>query len=909
MSFAPPRLATRLLRAALGDDDFEAISGDLEEAFRVEIAPERGRLRARLWYWRQVGSIAGRQLIPDRNSSVDEFAPRRIRMGALQQDLGYAFRTLLKQPAFTTVAVLTLALGIGANVAIFALVNAVLFKPLPFADPERLMAVHLVKPDDDSPGVFGRVIWSYPKYDLFRNNQRVFESIALFTADQWNVTGSASAERVFGEWAESSYLTTLGIAPRLGRDFTREETRAPGSAPIVVLGDAIWRRRFGANANVLGETLGLNGIAHTIVGVLPPGFAGLTGQADIWVPVMTRGAGELGEAWNHSYSVVARLREAVTPEQAEAATRLLGADVSAQFAPPGAPPGVGRPAWSATAVAMNDERIDPLLRRSLFLMLAAVASVLLIGCVNIANLVLVRGLGRQQEVTIRLALGASRARIVRLLMTEHLLLALAGGLAGLAVAGAAIGGGAALLPDLRLVLPEATGGLTRVGLTALGPDWRTLVFATGLVCATALLFGLGPAWRASRRDLTTTIRVAGAAAGSTRGRLPLRQLLIVGEIALALVLLTAGGLMLKSVARLQATELGFDAARLLSANLTMPAEQYDNARATRVLVELLERLQANGQVEAVAYGSCAPLSGRCNGTTARFPGRPQPPDTPAPFVNVHWASPEYFSTLGIRVLQGRAFTGDDTAARPKVVVVNEKAARAFWPGANPVGQRVSVGQGGFGDGAEVVGVVADVRYGSVERSAGMNVYLPLRQSNRRGGMIFLRTQSTAAQLAPVIRAEVAALDRDLPLVDVKMMETRFGDATWRTRMSAWLLGAFSLLALVLAAVGIYGVVSQGVAQRSRELGVRVALGATRRDILRLVLGRAVVFAAAGIVAGLALALPSMRLLTVLLYEVRPGDPAVLATLAAILFTVAVLASYLPARRATRVDPATVLRGE
>ena len=558
---------------------------------------------------------------------------------------------------------------------------------------------------------------------------------------------------------------------------------------------------------------------------------------------------------------------------------------------------------------MNDERIDPLLRRSLFLMLAAVASVLLIGCVNIANLVLVRGLGRQQEVTIRLALGASRARIVRLLMTEHLLLALAGGLAGLAVAGAAIVGGAALLPDLRLVLPEGTGGLTRVGLTALGPDWRTLAFATGLVCATALLFGLGPAWRASRRDLTTTIRVSGAAAGSTGGRLPLRQLLIVGEIALALVLLSAGGLMLKSVARLQATELGFDAAHLLSANLTMPAEQY-RQRACHAGADRAARTPAS---ERAGGGGGLRLLRAALGTlqrhTARFPGRPQPPDTPAPFVNVHWASPEYFSTLGIPVLQGRAFTGDDTAARPKVVVVNEKAARTFWPGANPIGQRVSVGQGGFGDGAEVVGVVADVRYGSVERSAGMNVYLPLRQSNRRGGMIFVRTRSTAAQLAPVIRAEVAALDRDLPLVDVKMMETRFGDATWRTRMSAWLLGAFSLLALVLAAVGIYGVVSQGVAQRSRELGVRVALGATRRDILRLVLGRAVVFAAAGIVAGLALALPSMRLLTVLLYEVRPGDPAVLATLAAILFTVAVLASYLPARRATRVDPVAVLRGE
>jgi putative ABC transport system permease protein len=908
MTPAPPRLANSLLRLVLNDDDFESISGDLEEAFRVDVAPRRGLRRARLWYWRQAISVTGRRLA----SALHEDSPppdRRTRMAAFRQDLYYAVRALRTHPGFTAVAVLTLGLGIGANVAIFALVNAVLFKPLPFANPDRLMAVHLLAPEPDQPGVLGRIVWSYPKYEAFRTAQRTFESIALFTSSEWNVTGTGTAERVFGEQIEATYLATLGVTPQLGRDFTREETRAPGSAPIVMLGHGFWQRRFGGDPSVLGRTLGLNGVAHTIVGVLPASFHGLTGEAELWVPVMTRAADDLGEAWNHSYLAVGRRQAGITVEQAEAATRVLGAQVTAQFDPPGAKPGVARAPWSATAVPLDDERVDPLIRQSMLLMAAAVAAVLLIVCVNIANLTLVRALSRRQEVAIRLALGASRTRIVRLLMTENALLAALGGLAGVVVAGGALAAGAVLLPELSFVLPDETRGLTRVGLSTLDADWRTLAFALALIAATALLFGLGPAWRASRRDLTTNIKASGAAAASDGRRLPLRHLLIAGEIALALVLLSAGGLMLKSVARLQATELGFSANRVLSARIWMPMEQYDNVRGTRTIVQLLERLAANGQVDAVAYSYCAPLSGRCNGTTARFPDRPLPPNTPAPFVGVHWASPTYFSTLGIRVVKGRVFTDQDTTARPKVVVINERAARAFWPGEDPIGRRISVGQGGFGDGADVIGVVADVRYGSVEASVRSDVYLPLLQSGRRGGMIFVKSRAPLDRLVPAIRAEVAALDPDLPLVDVKMMDARFGDATWRTRTSAWLLGVFSLLALLLAAIGIYGVVSQSVAQRSRELGVRVALGASREDILRLVLGRASIFAIAGVVLGLALTIPAMQLLTTLLYQVQPGDPAVLSSLALGLLAIALVASYVPARRATRVSPLSVLRGD
>ncbi|HEY7499414.1 MAG TPA: ABC transporter permease [Vicinamibacterales bacterium] len=906
----PPRLANWLLRLAVGREDFEAIAGDFEEALQMDVAPSRGRWRAAMWYWRQVASVIGGRIMAHAAAGRDPLGePRKgTRMASLGQDLSYALRALRKHPGFTAVAVLTLALGIGANVAIFSLVNAVVLKPLPFADPDRLMGVHLLAPDREHPGVLGKVVWSYPKYAAFRADQRIFDSIAMFTPDEWNVTGTNAPEHVHGESIEATYLATLGVSPEIGRSFTAEETSTPGSAPFAMLGRGFWERRFGGDRRVLGASIGLNGVPHTIVGILPASFRGLSGRADVWVSVMSRPAADLNEAWNHSYFVVARRKSGLAPAQVDAAARVLGTQVDAQFAPPGG--GRKGGAWSATAVPMNDERIDPLIKRSVLLMLLAVAAVLLIVCVNIANLILVRGLGRQQEVAIRLAVGASRWRIVRLMMTESALLAAFGGAAGLLIAYGAVLAGAALLPDLRMVLPAESGGLTRVSLNTLGLDWRTMAFTVAMVMSTAAFVGLGPAWRVSRGDLTSAIRTGGAEHLSRqRWRIPIGHALIVVEVALALVLLSAGGLMLKSVARLQAAELGFSARDVLTIRLDMPAPQYDAPRATRLLLELLDRLKANPQVQSAAFSYCAPISGRCNGTTARFPDRPLPPGTPAPFVGVHWASPDYFNALGIALVGGRLFTEQDRTGQPKVVVINEKAAKAFWPNENPIGKRISVGQGGFGDGAEVIGVVADVRYGGIEGAIQSDVYLPLLQSNRRGGIIYVRSRSTPEQVMSAIRQEVRALDPDLPLTDVKRMDARFGDATWRTRMSAWLLNVFSSLALILAAVGIYGVISQSVAQRSRELGVRVALGADRRDILRLVLGRACVLAICGAALGIALAIPSLRLLTALLYQVTPGDPSVLAALTLVLLAVAIVASYLPARRATRVDPLMALRSE
>ena len=829
-------------------------------------------------------------------------------MGTFAQDLRYAVRSLVKQPAFSALAIAMLAIGIGATVAIFALTFAVLYKPLPFADPSRLMLVHLLAPDREAPGVSSPMIWSYPKYRVFRDHQQVFESSSTFTGWTWNLTGAGAPEQVTGELVDGTYLPLLGVSPRLGRSFSSEDTQAAGSPKLAVIGHGFWVNRLGSDRGVLGRSIGLNGAPYTIIGVLPEGFRGLTGQAELFVPVTTQPAADLEEKWNHTYWVVARRQADVTVEQAEAAARVLGGVVSREI---GEPSGEQRSEWGAMAVSLNDERVDPLIRRSILLLLAAVGSVLLIVCLNLASLTLARGVARAREVAIRSALGASRLRIMRQLMAESVVLALVGGVLGTLVAYGTLSAGAAFLPDLRMVLPRnLSAGLTRVGLGLLGIDLASFVAIAGVTSLAALLFGLGPAWRASRRDPIDTMKTStsGSVSHGTRG-LSLRNLLVVGEMAIALVVLTAGGLMVKSVLRLQATELGFRPASLLSVRMVLPGPQYNPARASQFLMDLIERLESRPGMQSVAYGSCAPVTGGCNRTSAKFPGRVLPPDRTETPIGVLWASPRYFETMGIRLLRGRLFTPHDRAGQPKVVVVNETAALTYWPGEDPIGKRIALGQGGFGDGAEVIGIVADVRYRAVETAVLPDAYLPLLQAPRAQGFLFVRTDGAPESIVPQIRTEVQALDPNLPLIDVKMMATRFGEATWRQRSSAWLLGLFSLLALALAATGIYAVMAQGVEQRRREIGVRLALGAGRSDILRLIIGRMTAMAIAGIALGILMAVPAMQLLRALLYQVTPGDPSVFVGLAGVVLAVTLLAGYIPARRATRVDPLVTLRAE
>ena len=910
MRAIPPRVACALLRWLLPADDFEAISGDLEESLHQGVASTPHR--ARLWYWRQVASIVSARVAEATRDLTSGQSKGRMRMG-FGHDLSYAVRSLMKARLFAVTTILMLAVGIGATVAIFALANAVLLRPLPFAAPDRLMIVHLLAPDREAPGVSRPNIWSYPKYQAFRENQHAFESMAAFGAGSWNLTGTDDPQRLSGEFVEASYFDVLGVRPVTGRTFSADETRAPASAPLAILGYGVWSRRFGLNPAIVGQAVNLNGIPHTIVGVLPRGFRGLTGSSDVWVPLSTLAAEDLGNPYDHSYTVVARRKPDLSPAQADADSRIVGTAVDSRYHD-----GKNTP-WGATAMPLDDQRVDPIVRRSVILLLTAMASVLLIVCLNLANLTLFKALGRQREIAIRLALGASRFRIVRQQMTESALLGLTGAVAGVAVAWLILRIGGSLLPDVRMVLSGTvsgparataaqTAGLTRVALDYVGFDASTIAFTLLTGAVTTILFGLGPAWRGSRRDLTDAIKATSPGstpAGSTW--LGGRSALVVAEIALALVLLTAAGLMLISVANLQSATLGFNPESVLTFRVPLAAPRYDARSAAQLLERLVNGLSQRSGVIAATYGSCAPVSGGCNRTPSRRPDRPPTDGAESP-VEVLWAMPGYFETLEIRVLRGRAFTDRDRIGQPKVVVISETAARTYWPGEDPIGKRVALGQGGFGgDGAEIVGIVQDVRYGSVETSVMPDVYLPLLQSMRSGGVIFVKSRLSAAALMPIVRQEVSALDRDVPLIDVKMMDERFGDATWRTRISAWLLGLFAALALVLSALGLYGVMSQGVEQRRRELGVRVALGAQRADILRLIFGRVFGLAAAGIALGVVLAVPTMRVLTSLLYQVRPGDPTVFISLSLLLLAVALLAGYIPARRATTVDPLTTLK--
>ena len=827
-------------------------------------------------------------------------------MQGLRQDIGYALRTFARAPLFTLIAVATLALGIGANTAIFTLVNGLLLKPLPFKDPDALMMVHLLMPDrNGGPGVFREMVWSYPKYQVFREEQRVFSDHALFTSNSWSLTGTGEPERLQGETIGAHYLSTLGVNPVLGRDLSSAEDTTPGIEPVVLIGHNLWQRRYGGDAAVLGQTIRLGGIPHTVVGILPAGFRGLTGDASVWVPLMTTPASELNEKWSHSYYAVARRLPGVSEEQAKSAVTLLGQRIDEAIPDPQA---VSK--YGAVAISLQDARVDPLIRRSALVLLAAVGFVLLIACVNLANLILARSATRQREVAIRLAIGATRARLMRQFLTESLILAVAGAVAGVAVAYGAMTLAAAVMPETGIVLRSQTFGLTRVGMNLVDLDTTTLLFTVMIAAGTALLVGILPAWQASRANVLQGIKVSGSGsiAHGVRG-LSLRNALIVGETALALVLLVAAGLMLQSMRNLQKTTLGFEPDGLLTFPISLPDNQYDRPRSGRFFADLLQRLESLPGVEGAAFGLCAPVSGGCNGTRAFFPDKPPVAPGREPGVGIHWASPDLFKTMGIQLVRGRTFTDLDRAGQPKVIVINETAARTLFGGEDPIGQTMGVGQGGFNPGGTVIGIVKDVRYRAVEQAPTADVYIPLLQSARGNGIIFVRSRLDPAAIIPAVRAEIRAIDRDLPVTNVKTMGTRFGDATWRTRLSADLLALFAALAVLLAAIGLYGVMAQTVEQRTREIGVRLALGAEQRNIFTLVLGRALTIASIGVALGVGLALLSTRFLDTLLYQVEANDPATLTVLAMGSLGIAALASYLPARRAARVDPWTSLRAD
>jgi predicted permease len=827
-----------------------------------------------------------------------------------RQDLRFALRTLRRTPGFTAIAVLTLALGIGANTAIFGAVDAMLLRPLPYAEPDRLMLVSMSMPPlgdspprDDAP-------WSYLKAAVFRDAQRAFSDLTLYSSETVTLRmGEASRERA--EVVDDHYLPTLGIQPMRGRNFLPEENKRDAKR-LVLVSESFWNRRLNADPGVLGRTLDIDHEPFAIIGIMPAGFHGLTGQADIWTTIGARRAFmfDPDEAWDHEFSMIARLRPGVSPERARSDVKVLGDRVNAAFPPPRMPRAAAgdAPAWGAVARPLDRARVDPLVRRSLLVLQGAVGFVLLVACANLANLFLVRASARQREIAVRLAIGATRRRLVRQLLTECTLLSVLGGGASIAVAW----WGTHLLSTLgpeNALRSRGLGGLGVVNFGTIHLDWRTLAFAAAAALVTGLLFGLVPAVHATRPSLTAALK-EGTGESRSRGavwlRLTTRDLLVVLELALALVLLAGSGVMIRSLSSLMAVNPGFEASNVLTLRLNTSADDHPRDSLPAFYETLLSRLRALPGVQAVALGDCPPLSGGCNATVIWFRDRPAT-KVASPDVGIHWVTPEWFKALRVPLVAGRFFDSGDRIGRRKVVLVNATAARRFWPNESPLGKPVAVGQGGFDDTAYVAGVVGDVRFARIDSLAAAEVYLSYLQSPRSGAMVYLRTGGDPTALAASARRVIREIGADIPVYDVRTFSSRVADATAESRFSALTLALFAGAALVLAALGIYGVISFAVTQRTREIGIRVALGAGRRDVLRLIVGQGAALTAAGLALGLAGALATTRVLRSMLFDVEPSDPETLMVVVALLAMAALLASWIPARRAATVQPVEALR--
>jgi putative ABC transport system permease protein len=818
------------------------------------------------------------------------------------QDVRYAARGLARRPGFTAIAVLTLAIGIGATTAIFSAVNAIILRPLPFADPDRLMRISLTTPPD-GPNRPARddMVWSYPKFTMLRDAQTAFQDMAVYSPTLVSIT-NGEAERVRAEFIGSRYLGLLGVATRRGRSFGPEADSPGGGRREVVLTDALWRRRFNADPAIAGKVLDIDREPYEIIGVAAPGFGGLSGRAELFVPISTWDASDLGNPQSHSFYLVARRTAGVGAARAAAEVSAIGSRIGAAF-----PSGFGGPGMGAMARPLDDARVAPLVKRSLYVLFGAVALVLLIACANLASLLLGRANARRREIAVRLALGAGRARLVRLLLTESIALSLLGGAASGLVALA----GVRLIGGINPTVVAGAGGLGGLGAVSFAStrlDAPALLFALCATLATGVLFGLAPALAASRASLTSALKEGAVAPRHSSGARLFggRRALVAAEVALALVLLAGSGLMLRSLSKLLAQDPGFDPRAVLTLRLTIPSGAPPLDSLPGFYTQLIERLNAIPGASGASLGDCAPLGGSCNGTRMTFVDRPEIDFAHAPSVGVHWATPAWFATLRVPIQAGRMFTDADRVGAPKVVLVNEAAARAFWPGDTPIGKRVGIGQGGFGDGADVIGVVGDVR-SRVDSTARPEVYLPYFQSPRGGAIAFVRSSGDPLTLVGPARRAIHELAPQAPVYDVQPMSARAATATAQARYSAILLGLFAGVALALAVIGIYGVMSFTVAQRTREIGIRMALGANRSDVLRMVVGEGIALAAAGTVAGLAGALAFTRVLRTLLFDVGLADPMTYVGTVVVLGLSAAIASWIPARRATRVDPSEALK--
>jgi predicted permease len=830
------------------------------------------------------------------------------RLDTLRANISFALRLMQKRPAFTALVVATLALGIGANTAIFTLADAILLRPLPYRAPEQLHLLWLKTPPEGGVAGVERMPWSFRQLETLRRSARGFSGVAGVSDLDVTLTGDAVPERLGAEIVTSNYFDVLGVSAARGRTFERDYQ--PGAAPFVVISAALWASHFGASPAVIGRTVVLNGSALNVIGVAPAGFKGTTGRAELWIPTAMAPQflydGILEEDGNHWLQAIGRTDPAV--ERAA----VPGLVAAAGRAVLDAHRGGGGSQWQAYAVPFRDARQDPVIRRSVLVLLGAVAAVLLIVCVNVANLLLARATQREHEVAVRLALGAPRKDLAAQLLTESVVLAVAGLVAGLLVALWGVDLLAGLTPERTAALGLVAGGIEP---GQLGLNWRVLAYAGVVTVLTGVLFGAVPALQMTRSQ-ATVLRAATqgeAPRGWLRGLPGARGALVITEIALALVLLTAASLMLRSFVSLRAVELGFDPDNVLTFRVEAPAPTYTSAQARLLQERILDRIATLPNVTAVGADVCPPLQS-CMTSVVNRAGDQHwdfAAGNAGPQVGVHATTPKYFAALRVPVRRGRVFDGTERPGGPLVAVLNEAAAARLFPGRDPVGQRLSVMsayfQGG-GEPAEVIGVVGDVRYEAPdEPGENLHVYTPAYQFSLRAMTVMVRTSGKPEALIPVVREAVSAEAPELPIYNVRTMRERVADATARTRFATLLLGIFAAISLVLAAVGIYGVTSFMVTQRTRELGIRVALGARRSEVLGLVLRQGGALILIGSCLGLGASLLTSGVLRGLLFEVTPNDPLTMALGLGALVLVALLAVLVPAWSVLRQDPVDSLR--
>jgi putative ABC transport system permease protein len=780
---------------------------------------------------------------------------------------------LLKKPGFTTVVLITLALGIGANTAIFSVVNGVLIQPLPFKKPDRLVAVREINPKFSNEPIGA----SFPNFKDWEEQNQVFEHIAAYSGQVLTLIGEDEPLRVSAQNVSSAFFAMLGAEPILGRAFLPEEEKT-GQRKVVVLSHGFWQRRFGGDPAVLDRTLTLDGSAYTVVGVMPAGFRFLR-DADLWTPLnvpatlqQIRGARFL--------QVVARLKPGMSLEQARAGMGTLAQQLESEYSQ-------SNSGWGVSLVTLQDKLVGNV-KLGLLVLLGAVGFVLLIACANVANLLLTRGTTRQKEIAIRVALGAGRRRVIQQLLTESTLLALLGGGLGLLLA---LWG----IDALRALSPSNLPRIEEIRI-----DRSVLAFALTVSLLTGLLFGLAPARQATRVDLQEALKEGG---GSSAGRRKLlRGLLVVSEIALSLILLVGAGLLGRSLLALLSVDPGFRTENLMTMELSLPQYKYrQEQQQTEFFQQLLERAESLPGVRAVALTTILPLSGNESKNSFTIEGRDSDGKN---WARLQTISPDYFRTMSIPLLNGRPFsTHDAKAGAPDVVIINEIMAQRFWPDQDPVGKRIL-----FGDsGSTIVGVVGNIRHTGLGAEHEPEMYLPVESS--RTMVLVARADSEAIALAAPLRALVHSIDKDQPVENVRTMEEVVSRSVAQPRFLAILLSVFATLALALAAVGVYGVMAFSVAQRTREMGIRMALGAQPRDILRLVLGQGMVLAIIGVAAGLLGSFAITRLMSSLLYRVSATDPITFIVISLLLTGVALGASFMPARRALKVDPMVALRHE